>query len=369
MTRPSSLANSWITALATYEPGRPIEETARELGFASSDGIIKLASNENALGPSPLAVEAMRRKAADMHRYPDGGAYYLKQALARKLDIDPENILPSNGSNEAIELLSHVFLGPGKAIVVGDLAFVVYKLIAALFMADVISVPMRNFTNDLDAMLDAINADTRLLFIGNPNNPTSTMVDEDAIDRFMANVPSHTIVCFDEAYVELLPPSEQPDTIKYAREGRNVVVLRTFSKTYGLAGLRLGYTIAPKNLIELLNRVRQPFNVNSAAMAAAIAALSDEEHVERTRAMVKQGLMYLEHELTGLGLSYAPPKANFVLIDVGRGREVFNALLAGGIIVRPMDAYGLPRHVRVTVGTREENEAFIAALRAVLKTG
>lgn len=362
----SDIANPWIKDLATYESGRPIEEVARELGFESVDDVFKLASNENALGPSQMALEAMHENAAKMHRYPDGGAYYLKQALAEKLNIEPEQLLPTNGSNEVLELLGHVFLGPNAGIVMADCAFVVYKLIAAIFQANVVTVPMKNFTHDLDAMLEAIRPETRLVFISNPNNPTSTMVDEQAIDVFMSKVPDHVVVCFDEAYIELLPPEKQPDTLKYVKEGRSVVLLRTFSKTYGLAGLRIGYAIAPSACIDLLGKVRQPFNVNAMAMTAAIAALKDEAHLKRTREMIKEGLTYFEGEFSAMGLSYVPAVVNFILVKVGNGREVFEALKRQGLIVRPMDCYGLPGYVRITVGTREENERCVRALKQVL---
>jgi len=362
----AKLANPWVKKLGTYEPGRPIEEVARELGFKDVDDIFKLASNEIALGPSPLAIKAMRRAIAGMHRYPDGNAYYLKRAIAGKLGLKPGQILPANGSNEIIEFLGHVFLGPDAGIVMADRAFVVYKLIAETFRAKVVSVPMKNFTHDLDAMLAAIRPGTRIVFIANPNNPTSTMVDGKALDRFMGKVPGNVIVCIDEAYVELLPRSKQPDTLKYVKAGRNVVLMRTFSKTYGLAGLRIGYAIAPEECIKLLEKVRQPFNVNSMALAGAEAALKDDKHVARTRKMVSEGIAFFEREFKRLGLPYVPASANFILVKVGNGRVVFNRLMREGVIVRPMDAYGLPQYVRITVGKSVENKRCISALDSVL---
>ncbi len=362
----TNLANPWVNTLGTYEPGRPIEEVARELGFRDIDEITKLASNENALGPSPLAVKAMRRNAQRMHLYPDGDAFYLKQALAKKLNVKPSEILPANGSNEVIELLGHVFLGLGAGIVMADHAFVVYRLVAAMFRAEVVDVPMKNFTHDLDAMLNAVRPDTKIVFVANPNNPTSTMVDGAAIDRFMRMAPDHVIVCFDEAYIELVPPEKQPDTLKYVREGRKVVLLRTFSKTYGLAGLRLGYAVAPGECVALLNRVRQPFNVNAMAQAAAVAALDDDAYVERTRKMLAKGIEYLQSQFRKMKLPCIPAVANFIMVDVGKGREVFAALQREGVIVRPMDGYGLPQYVRITVGTMAENRKCIAALKRVL---
>lgn len=366
MNRFAELANPGVNNLPIYEPGRPIDQVARDLGFASAEDVIKLASNENSLGPSPLAMKAMREAISQMHMYPDGGAYYLKQALAEKLRVDPTQVQPGHGSNELIELIGHAFLNRDCGIVMADRAFVVYRLVAVAFGARVVAVPMRDFTHDLDAMLAAIRPDTRLVFIGNPNNPTSTMVGAGDIDRFMERVPDHVIVCFDEAYIELLPPEHQPDCIRYVREDRNAIVLRTFSKTYGLAGLRVGYAVAPKACIELLNRVRQPFNVNAMGLAAARAALDDEAHLRNSRQMVREGIAYLQESFAAMGLEYVPAHANFILIKVGRGREVFDLLLREGVIVRPMDPYGLPEYLRVTVGTRAENQRLLDALRSVL---
>lgn len=360
-------ANLWIQGLATYEPGRPIEEVARDLGFASADEIIKLASNENALGPSPRAVRAIRQAAKRMHLYPDGGCFYLRRKLAERLQVDMNQVLIANGSNEAIELLAHVFLGPGLNIVMSEGAFIIYKLVAAMMQSDTIVAPMRNYTHDLEAMLRAITPQTRLVFIANPNNPTGTMVGQAEIDAFMERVPPHVVVVFDEAYVELLKPERQPDVLQYVRAGRHVFVLRTFSKTYGLAGLRVGYAIAPSEGIELLHRVRQPFNVNAMAQVAALAALDDDAFVRRTRAMVRRGLRYLERAFTKMGLDYVPSVTNFILVKVGRGREVFQKLMERKVIVRPMDGYGMPDHIRVTVGRQEENERLVAALKDVLR--
>jgi len=360
-------ANPWIHDLMMYEPGRPIEEVARELGFADSDEILKVASNENALGPSPLAVEAMRKAIGKMHLYPDGGSYYLRKRIAEKLHVDMDEILVTNGSNEAIELLGHVFLGEGANIVMARGAFIIYKLVASSLQADTIMVPMKEMTHDLDAMLSAITPETQLVFISNPNNPTGTMVDGGMIDDFMSRVPDHVIVVFDEAYIELLEEDKQPDTLKYVREGRHVFILRTFSKTYGLAGLRVGYAIAPKEGIALLHRVRQPFNVNAMGQVAALAALDDDEFVGRTRRMVSEGLDYLEREFKRMNLDYVPSVTNFMLVKVGRGRMVFEALQKKGIIVRPMDGYGLPEYIRVTVGHSENNAHFIRMLGHVLE--
>jgi histidinol-phosphate aminotransferase len=308
----------------------------------------------------------MREAASAMHRYPDGGAFYFRRALATKLVVTPDQILTGNGSNELIELLGHAFLSQQTGIVMADRAFVVYKLVASLFQAQTVTVAMKNFTHDLDAMLAAIRPETRLVFIGNPNNPTSTMVGQEEIDRFMARVSPDVIVCFDEAYIELLPPDLRPDVLKFVRAGRNVVALRTMSKTYGLAGLRIGYAVAPAECIRLLDRVRQPFNVNAMALAAATAALDDDEHVGRTCRMVQDGIAFLQSEFDRMGLRYVPASANFILVEVGRGREVFEAMMREGVIARPMDGYGLPQHIRVTVGTQAENVRCLEALKLAL---
>lgn len=366
MSALTSIAKKWVSGLSTYEAGRPIEEVARELGF-EADEIIKLASNENALGPSAKAVKAMKDVAAKMHLYPDGDTFYLRKALASKLGVLPDQIFFGHGSNEIIALLGHVYLERGTNIVMSAQAFVVYKLVASLYEADTISVPMRDFTHDLDAMLKAITPQTRIVFVANPNNPTGTMVDGAAIERFMQKLPDHVIAVFDEAYIELLSPDQQPDTLQYVKQKRNVFVLRTFSKIYGLAGLRVGYAVAPSEGVALLHRVRQPFNVNAMAQAAALAALDDDPHVERTRDMVRDGLAYLRRELTGMGLECVPSVANFILVKVGRGRELFEALRKKKVIVRPMDPYGLPEYLRITVGTRKENEFFVRALSEALR--
>lgn len=360
-------AKNWITDLRVYEPGKPIEEVARELGFDDVSSIVKVASNENELGPSPLAMEAMKGAITEMHRYPDGGAFYLKQKLADRLDIIPENILFGAGSNELIVFLCHVFLTSGNQLVMGAEAFAVYFLAAALYEGSVIRVPMPEHTHDLDAMLAAITPETRIVAICNPNNPTGTMVSPDAIDRFVEQLPDDVIAIFDEAYFEVMPDEMKPDVLKYIREGReNIIVLRTFSKAYGLAGLRVGYAVAHPSLITLLNKVRQPFNLNAMAQVAAMAALDDEDHLQKTRDMVFQGLAFFEKELSALGIESVPSGANFILIKTGKGREVFEALQKRKVIVRPMDPYGLPDFIRITIGTNEQNKAIIEALREVL---
>jgi histidinol-phosphate aminotransferase len=339
---------------------------ARELGFDPAD-VIKLASNENALGPSPKALEAMRSVAAKMHLYPDGDTFYLRQALARKLGVPAGRIFFGHGSNEILALLGHIYLEKGANIVVSQAAFVVYKLVAALYEATTIEVPMRDFTHDLDAMRAAIDDRTRMVFVANPNNPTGTKVDNAALERFIASLPPQVVCVIDEAYIELVPPCDRPDTLAQVAAGRPVFVLRTFSKAYGLAGLRVGYAVASEEGIALLNRVRQPFNVNAMAQSAALAALDDDAFVERTRAMTLDGLAYLTGEFKRMGLVWVPSVANFILVKTGRGREVCAALQQRKVIVRPVDPYGLPDYIRVTVGTQAENEAFVRALEDVLR--
>ncbi|MFO7871421.1 MAG: histidinol-phosphate transaminase [Kiritimatiellia bacterium] len=368
MTSFSELANPWIKQVGVYEPGKPVEEVARELGFSGADEITKLASNENALGPSRAAIETIKRAAATVHRYPDGGAFYFKRALAEKLGVGPGQLLAGNGSNELLELIGHVFLGEGRSIVMAEQAFVVYRLVAQALRTEVIGVPMKKYTHDLEAMLSAIRPDTRVVFIANPNNPTGTMLGENEIARFMENVPEHVVVCLDEAYIDLVDPPVRPDTLAYVREnGRKVIILRTFSKTHGLAGLRIGWGAASEECIELLNRVRQPFNVNSLALAAATAALEDEDHVRKTRHMIREGLEYFEKSFQKMGLEFVPSVVNFMLVRVGHGRDVFERLMRSGIIVRPMDGYGLPEHIRVTVGTPGENRRFVKELEKALR--
>lgn len=356
----------WIPDLPRYEPGRPLEEVARELGLDGIDDIVKLASNENALGPSPLAVEAMRREAERMHLYPDGGSFYFKQALAKKLEVTPDHILPGNGSNELIELLGHVYLASGSNIVMSERAFVIYRLMAMLFGAETIATPTQGFTHDLDAMRAAITPHTKMVFVANPNNPTGTRVDNEALDAFVRSMPAGVLTILDEAYVELLPKSDQPDSINYVREGLPVALLRTFSKGYGLAGLRLGYLIGAPELVALLNSARQPFNVNYMAQVAAVAALEDDTHLEVTRRMVMTGQAQITAVLDEQGIDYVPSCVNFLLVKVGEGRSVFQALQKEHIIVRPMDGYGLPEYIRVTVGTEQENARFLAALQKVM---
>ena len=355
--------NSWIENVPLYEPGRPLEEVARELGLPDVSVLIKTASNENELGPSPKAIVAMQAAAASMHRYPDGACYYLKQKMAAKLDITPGNILFGNGSNEIIEFLGHVFLGPGTNMVVSETAFVVYRLVSALFNASCIQVPMQDFTHNLEAMRDAITPQTRMIVVCNPNNPTGTSVDPQQLTDWIETIPEHVLVVIDEAYFELMPRHLRPDLLALLRAGKsNLIVLRTFSKAYGLAGLRLGYALASPALVTLLNHARQPFNVNAMAQAAALAALDDDEHLTRSYDNNMQGIAFFEPFLTETGIPFVPTTANFVLMKTGDARTDCKRLLEQGIIARPMQGYGLPEWIRLTIGTPQQNEKMRAAL-------
>ena len=356
-------ANPQLKDLVAYEPGKPIEEVARERGLNPED-IIKLASNENPLGPSPKAVAAMQAAVQDVHIYPDGASWKLRSALADKFGLEIGNLILGCGSNEVIEFIGHAFLQPGDNIITAKHAFLVYKLMAKVFGAETIEVDDPGYVHDLDAMAAAITPRTKEIFIANPNNPTGTLVSQEAIDRFMAKVPEHVVVVFDEAYYEFL--DNPPDTLKYVREGRNVVILRTFSKIQGLAGTRVGYGIANKELIDILQRTRQPFNVNSIAQAGALAGLLDQEHQDKTKAITDEGRTYLQAEFAALGLEYIPSHANFVLVRVGDGNAVFKAMMDQGVIVRAMAAYKLPEWVRISIGTQPQNRRCIEVLRQVL---
>ena len=363
MTSVWELANPQLRDLAVYEPGKPIEETARELGVDPST-IVKLASNENPLGPSPKALEAMRAALENAHLYPDGSGFYLRKAIAAKLRLAPENVILGNGSNEVIEFLGHAFLNPGDDVITCQYAFLVYKLLANAFGVRTIETPSPDYQQNLGATLAAITSKTRLIFIPNPNNPTGTLVSQRTIDSFMSRMPDGIIVVFDEAYFEFL--DDPPDTLRFVRDGRNVVVLRTFSKIHGLAGLRIGYAIAAPEIIEVLHKTRQPFNVNSIAQAGAIAALDDEAHLRETKRVIDEGRAYLQEKFVEMQIPFVSSAANFVMVNVGDGCAVFQKLLQRKIIVRPLKGYGLPEWVRISVGTMEENQRLVASLRQVL---
>lgn len=356
-------ANPQLRTLAVYEPGKPIEETARELGVQPKD-IIKLASNENPLGPSPKAILAMRDAIESAELYPDGGAFLLRTALARKLACSLDNVILGNGSNEIIELLGHAFLKPGDVVLTFQHAFIAYKLTAGLFGAQTVEIATPNFQPDLNALLNAITRETKIVFIANPNNPTGVLIEPEKIDNFLTRVPESIISVIDEAYLEFLDC--RPDTLRHVHEGRNVIVLRTFSKIHGLASLRVGYGIARPEIIDVLRRTRQPFNVNGIGQAAALAALDDDEHLQKTKSITDEGRSFLEAQFRAMNLKFVPSAGNFVFVYVGDGPGVFKKMLARKIIVRPLRGYSLPEWLRITVGTMEQNQKCIAALKEIL---
>ena len=353
-----------IAKLRPYVPGKPIEEVQRELGLSD---VIKLASNENPLGPSPRALEALLLTAAGVALYPEGSAPALRRAVSDAMHMPENTLVFGNGSDEVLHLLSLSFLEPGDEIVQGDPSFSMYEIYAAQCNAVPVKVPLKNFTHDLDAMADAITSKTRIVYIANPNNPTGTLVRQAEVERFLARVPENVIVVLDEAYDEYVTDAEKPDLRPFVRDGRNVMILHTFSKAYGLAGLRVGYGITRPEIAEVLNRVRSPFNVNLPAQAAATAALADTAHVAETVKLNAAGLHYFYSEFEKMGLSYVPSEGNFVLVDVKRdSREIFENLQQKGVIIRAAYGMGLPQFIRVSTGTMAQNERFIAALRDVL---
>jgi histidinol-phosphate aminotransferase len=355
------LAPGYIRDIAPYQPGKPISELAREMGIEEA-GIIKLASNENPLGASPLALRAIESAIADVARYPDGNGYALKQALSRRHGVPAERIVLGNGSNDVLEMAARAFLSPGLEAIYSQHAFAVYPLAVQSMGATGVEVPAQGHGHDLGAMRRAVTSRTRLAFIANPNNPTGTMVGTRALEEFIAELPAQVLVVLDEAYNEYLPEHLRADSIGWLARFPNLVVTRTFSKVYGLAGLRVGYAFAAAGVADLMNRVRQPFNVNSIALAAATAALEDGDFVRRSFELNRSGMRQLTEGLERLGLQYIPSYGNFVSFEVADAAAVFQRLLAAGVIVRPVASYGMPRHLRVTIGLESENSRFLAAL-------
>jgi len=357
--------NASLQDIPVYQPGRPIEEVARELGLDPAS-VVKLASNENPLGPSPRAVAAMRRAVASSHLYPDGNAFYLKQALAAKLGVAPGNLVLGNGSNEILEFAGHALISPGAEVVVSQYCFAVYPIVTAMFGGRLVVVPARDFGHDLDAMLAAITPRTKVVFAANPNNPTGTAVSAAALLRFVDAVPAHVALVMDEAYLEFLPQPVDlvPDILAGKRP--NLLLCRTFSKIHGLAALRLGYGIGQPALITALEKIRQPFNTNAIAQAGALAALADPAHAERTRKNNLRGLRFYERTFKRLKLPWVPSAANFILVRVGDGQRVFLDLQRQGVIVRPMGGYGLGEWIRISIGKPAENRRCADALAAAL---
>lgn len=348
-----------IRSLEPYQPGKPAEELDRELGI---EGSTKLASNENPLGPSPRAIEAIRAAAAGVHRYPDGASFALRDRLANRLEVAPEQLVFGCGADELLELLAKVLLGPGDEAVFAWPSFAMYPIVVQGMGATSVTVPLTaDLVHDLSGMTAAVTERTRLVFLCNPNNPTGTSVGADAFDRFVDSLPATAVVAIDEAYADFARRRDFPDAVAWIRRRPGTIVLRTFSKIFGLAGLRIGYGIADLELAQYLQRARHPFNVNRLAEVAALAALEDGEHADRTRRSNAEGVDYLTRELKGLGIEVWPTDANFVLARTGPG--IHDRLLREGLIVRPLNGFGMPDHVRISVGLPEDNERLIKTLR------
>ena len=363
-TQWESLANEHILGIAPYEPGKPTEELERELGIVDA---IKLASNENPLGPSDRVQKALIAALPHLNRYPDGSGHYLRQALAKKHRVSIDQVVLGNGSNELIELIVRTFLRPGDEAVVPHPSFMVYPMIVQAAGGIRVMVMLKDYRLDLEAMARAITPMTKIVFIANPNNPSATIVTADEVAHFLSRVPPRTIVVFDEAYIEFAMGPDFPDVLASVKQGRKVMVLRTFSKSASLAGLRVGYGVADADAIALMNRIRQPFNVNALAQVAALAALDDESHVMECVRMIEAGRHYLYDEFNALGIKYVPSRANFILVDVGHSAsDVYQKLLKEGVIVRPLTPFGMESALRITIGTPQENRRLVKALRHVL---
>lgn len=359
-------APAHVKSIAPYQPGKPIAELARELGLEEA-GIIKLASNENPLGVSPRAQAAIRDAIADLGRYPDGNGFELKAALGRRYGVPHECMVLGNGSNDVLDLAARAFLTAADEAVYSQHAFAVYPLAVQAIGARGVEVPARDFGHDLAAMREAVSARTRIVFIANPNNPTGTMVPAKTLEAFIADMPEHVLVVLDEAYNEYLPATVRTDTLPWLGRFANLVITRTFSKVYGLAGLRVGYAFASSEVADLMNRVREPFNVNSVALAAAAAALEDDAFVRESHALNLAGMKQITEGLQRLGLEYIPSYGNFVTFRVQRASEVFRKLLQSGVIVRPLGNYGMPDHLRVSIGLESENARFLESLGQALQ--
>jgi len=363
----SELSPAYVRSIAPYQPGKPISELARELGLDERK-IVKLASNENPRGVGPRTRAAIEGAFGDIARYPDGNGYELKLALSKRYGVEMSQIVLGNGSNDVLELVALAFLGPGLSAVYSQHAFAVYPLATQARGARAIVVPARDFGHDVEAMASAVADDTRVVWIANPNNPTGTLVASERLEAFMRRVPERVIVVIDEAYNEYLHANLRAPTVAWLKRHPNLVLSRTFSKAYGLAGLRVGYALAHPSVADLMNRVRQPFNVNGVALAAAVAALNDMEFVARSYADNLQGMRQIEEGARALGLDWIPSYGNFITVRVGRAAEIYKRLLKRGVIVRPVGGgYQLPEHLRVTIGTAEENERFLSALAASLR--
>ncbi len=365
MTHAAPAALDYVAQIAPYVPGRPIEDVARELNLDPAT-IVKLASNENPRGPSPKVLAAIAAAAADVTRYPDGYGYHLKDALAQRLGVQPAQIVLGNGSNDILELATMAYLRPGDAAVYSQHAFAVYPLATQARGARGIEVPARDLGHDLPAMRAAITPETRIVFVANPNNPTGTWIAPATLEAFIDSVPRDVLVVLDEAYNEYLEPADRADSVAWIARYPHLAVSRSFSKAYGLAALRIGYGVMSSEAADMFNRVRQPFNVNALAQAAAVAALGDESYVDDSRALNRKGLAQLHKGLAALGVPSVPSHGNFVLAKVGDAARINHALLLQGVIVRPVASYGLPEYLRISVGLPEENERFLQALQSAL---
>jgi histidinol-phosphate aminotransferase len=359
------LAPENVRKIAAYVPGKPVAETARELGLKESD-ILKMASNENPLGTSPKALAAIRGALEELHYYPDGAGFDLKAAISRKIGVRPENLVLGNGSNDVLELVGRAFLTTADSTVFSQHAFMVYPLVTQAVGATPIEVPAKAYGTDLDALAAAVRADTKMVFLANPNNPTGTFNSWESIRAFIAKVPPRVLVVLDEAYGEYLPDELKSPAAQWIESFPNLVVSRTLSKAFGLAGLRVGYGVAHPDVADVMNRVRQPFNVNHLAMVAACAALDDDAFIGKSRAVNAAGLVQLKEGFARLGLDYIPSFGNFITVRVGNAARVYDSMLREGVIVRPVAGYGMPEHLRVTVGLPEHNARFLAALERAL---
>jgi len=355
----------WLKELPPYPPGKTLAEVRREFGLEGP--VYKLASNENPLGPSPQALEAIKAKLSEIHHYPEASGRELSEALAERFGVSSEMVVLGNGSNEVIDLLIKALVSPGEEIILSLPSFLMYEKFGAVAGAKIRKIPLKGFKHDLSAIFEGVTPKTRIIFLDHPHNPTGSILEKEAFEDFLANLPEHILVVIDEAYGEFIREPKAVSGVEYLKKGYPVAVLRTFSKAYGLAGLRIGYGLMPEGLSRILNAMRQPFNVNILAQVAALAALRDEEHLQKTQKLVWEGLDYFYHELPPLGLTPFPSQANFLLVDCNRpARPLYEALLKQGIIVRPMEAYGYPHCLRISIGQPYENEALVRALREIL---
>jgi len=366
MGKEKTLVRKGILDLKPYIPGKPIEEVKRELGLKE---VIKLASNETSVGPSPLAIEAIKKEIKNINLYPEGSSRLLREKIAHKLNLDKEMIIVGNGADDVIRLVGMAFINNGDEVITGEITFPAYETITKIMGGKLISVKLKDFSFDLEKIAQRINEKTKIVFLCNPNNPTGTIVDKKAVDRFTKQVPDDVVVVFDEAYYDYVEDKNYPNSLSYVLEEKNVIVLRTFSKIAGIAGVRIGYGIAKPKLIGYLNRVVNPFTTNRLAQVAALASLDDEEHHKKVLKSNQEGKKYLYRELKKIDLFYLPTEANFIFIDLKRNsKDIFERLLKKGIIIRPGETWGCPNFIRLTIGTAYENQRFVQALKEVLNS-